>query len=196
MLRFLPVCAVLVLAALLPSCSHSTTYRPADTIEQQLWYDADPKVLPDDVRRNARSYDQQMMVWSGVLVSVRPADLTGGLRLVVKHHYWDWIQDHGPQQPKVAFLSPRGEGMFECVFPMSATVPSAQFQELTMVVAYGTVKKVDAAGRVVLDCRHVRQLPRDGYTTSVHDYGRNFLLHADSSDFRVLAAPTAKRPTP
>lgn len=194
MTRFLPACAALTLALAFASCASRSGYRPADAAEDRLWSEADPRILPDDVRRVPKLYAGDPMVWSGVLVTVKPADLTGGLRLTVKHHYWDWVEDHGPQQPRMAFLSPRGEGVFECVFPMSATVSSGRFQELTMVVAYGAVKQVDASGRVILDCRHVRSLPRDAYTTAVHDYGRKFLLQADASDFRVLAGSTAPRP--
>ncbi len=104
-------------------------------------------------------------------------------RLVVEHHYWDWIEDYSVQR-EIAFLSPRGEGQFECRFTGKEEIPADQLARVAdMAIVYGIPKKVGSDGTVVMACPFFKTLRRELYATDIFEYGRN------GSDLKVLRVP-------
>jgi hypothetical protein len=183
--------AVLIVsvAALLLGCPHSKFYRPTTTAEQKLYTESQADIFPDDVRQSINHYQKQVVRWSGVLLSVKPASSTNGLHMLIQHHYWDWIENHSIQKA-VAFLSPRGEGTFECVLPVEPIIPDlAMVQPGDMVIVYGIPSQAPSSGMLVLNCSFIRWYRRGLYATDVFDYGRNYLLKQDYNDFKVLKVP-------
>jgi hypothetical protein len=181
-------------ALLLTACpgASSNFYRPSTSDEQDVLSRSRRDVFPDDIRRDIDAYRSTLVVWTGIVESARWLDsdhATAELR--IEHHYWDFIEDLSIQR-EVAFLSARGEGPFSCTKgagdakPRSPDLPPAQ----SMAIVYGYPEAVHADSRVVdLRCTFVSIAPREWYATDIWDYGRNYLLHQEPSDFKILRVP-------
>jgi hypothetical protein len=181
---------IVSLTSILLGCPHSNLYRPIDANEKKIFSESQEKVFPSDVRQSYDQYRKQVMRWSGVLLSRKQPGRTSGLYLLIEHHYWDWIENHSSQRA-IAFLSPRGEGTFECVFPVEPVIPdSVMVQPGDMVIVYGIPSQAPDAGLPVLDCSFVRWYRQGFYATDVFDYGRDYLLKQDLNDFKVLKVPS------
>jgi hypothetical protein len=132
-----------------------------------------------------------LVAWVGVIESARWLDPTEPIaEFMIEHHYWDWIEDHSIQR-EVAFLSPRGEGRFTCVkrsAESKAGDPLPPNQSMAIAYGYPEVVRSDS-GVVELRCLVISIAPREWYGTDIWDYGRDYLLHGDKSDFKVLRVP-------
>jgi len=178
-------------ALLLTGCPGSRVYRPGDANEQQAFSVARRDIFPEDVRADVLRYRTQMLLWSGIIREVRPVETVQGpgMELLFEHHYWDFIEDYSVQKAR-AFLSPRGEGMFQAAFPRRHAPPPERVRVDDMALVYGTPERLDADGRtVVLTGARFKTFPKGLYATDIWDYGRDFLLKGDRNDFRVLRVP-------
>jgi hypothetical protein len=171
-----------------PMGASSKRYQPEAGRETELFATATPRVLPDDVRADLDAHRQTVVRWSGVILECGFVPEQNGLRLLVEHHYWDWIEDYSIQR-EIAFLSPRGEGRFVAWFEGVGRTPSSQCKVEDMAIVYGKPDGVMPDGRVVLRGGLVRTLRRDLYATDVWDYGRAFVLNGDAKDMKVLRIP-------
>jgi hypothetical protein len=182
---------VLAVTLLLTGCPGSRLYRPSDASEQQLFSSARRDIFPEDVRADVLRYRTQMLLWSGIIREVRPVE-TGqgpGMEVLFEHHYWDFIEDYSVQKAR-AFLSPRGEGMFQASFPEQHAQLPEHVRVDDMAIVYGTPERLDADGRtVVLTGVRFKTFPKGLYATDIWDYGRDFLVKGDRNDFRVLRVP-------
>jgi hypothetical protein len=143
----------------------------------------------EDVRTDVLRYRTQMLLWSGIIREVRPVETVQGpgMEVLFKHHYWDFIEDYSVQKAR-AFLSPRGEGMFQAAFRKQHAPPPEHVRVDDMAIVYGTPERLDADGwTVVLTGVRLKTFPKGLYATDIWDYGRDFLLKGDRNDFRVLA---------
>jgi hypothetical protein len=161
---------------------HSKAYAPEDEAERKLFTQARRDVYPDDVRANPANYQSETLLWTGIVTDVAVVE-PRKYRLVVEHHYWDWIEDYSIQR-EVAFLSPRGEGRFECRFTAKSDVLPEQIARLAdMAIVYGTPQQVDDSGTIIMICPYYKTLRRELYGTDIFDYGRN------GSDLKWLRVP-------
>jgi hypothetical protein len=187
--RLAGVCLLAVVLSGCPAVAPSSRrYQPAPGTEQELFAIATPNVLPDDVRANLDAYRQTMLRWSGIIRECGFVADRNALRLLVEHHYWDWIEDYSIQR-EIAFLSPRGEGRFVASFEGVGRQPSMQCTTEDMAIVYGYPDDVMSDGTVVLRGGLVRTLRPDLYATDIWDYGRDLVLKGDRKDLKVLRIP-------
>lgn len=191
-----PLCSLITL--ILVGCpgigASSRPYAPIPgSYEASVFPQARRDIFPEDVRKGLKSYRSTILLWTGV---VKESKIVGKeLKTRFKHHYWDWIEDYSTQR-QIAFLSPRGEGYFECSQKIEShtverpmNIPVAD----EMAIVYGSPRKVKSDGTVELDCLPaMRSLPPEKYGTDIWDYGRDYLLKKDSSDFKILRVPIYK----
>lgn len=173
------------------SASGSRAYRPeSGSFEEKLLEHARADLFPDEVRKDPSMYKETLVVWTGV---VRKSEIKGEQVITeYEHHYWDWVEDLGPQPEKV-FLSPQGEGPFRCVQQTKefggrerSPLPPAGY----LAIAYGIVTKVSKDGTIELRCpAYTKTLGPEKFSTNIWSYGRAYVLKGDKSDFKVLRVP-------
>lgn len=198
-MRASSVTSLLFLPLILCACpgfgASSRLYAPSTDQERQLFSSARRNIFPDDVRQDVDAHRTTLVAWTGIMKSARWLDREQSTaEFLIEHHYWDWVEDHSIQ-PEVAFLSPRGEGLFSCIKPF--VKPSIQSEVVnplpppeSMAVAYGYPEVVHAQSEIVeLRCVGISAAPAEWYGTDIWDYGRDYLLHGDDSDFKVLRIP-------
>jgi hypothetical protein len=175
--------------------SNSRPYAPSTEQEREVFFSAHRDVFPDDVRRDLDAHRTTLLAWVGIITSARWLDRKQPTaEFLIEHHYWDWIEDHSVQR-EVAFLSPRGEGPFSCV--KTFVKPSAKSKVVhplpppgSMAIVYGYPEAVRAQSEIVdFRCVAISTAPPEWYGTDIWDYGRNYLLHGDESDLKVLRVP-------
>jgi len=181
--------SVWLTSCMTPFVPGSRPYTPAGQQERDLLPTATRKIFPDDVRATPEKYSQTLVAWSGVLDQAEwlDADHTRA-KFTITHHYWDWIEDYSVQKA-VAFMSPRGEGIFNCIRATStkgAELPKPG----SMAITYGIPLQVSSEnGEITLDCKEISFASESWYSTDIWDYGRLYLLNHDRSDFKVLRIP-------
>jgi hypothetical protein len=177
---------LLVIVTLLVGCfaaPYSQRYQPEDAAEQQAFARAHRDIFPDDVRQDIGKYRSDLLLWTGIIKRAEFSEATGVLRVLVEHHYWDWIEDHGHQKA-VAFLSPRGEGLFECQLSIPRTELRKRVARVEdMAIVYGAPVRISDDGVVAMSCPVLRTLKKEFYSTEIWEYGRNF------SNPRAVAKP-------
>lgn len=175
---------------LLCSCPSSRFYAPSTEEERDALASSRRDVFPDDVRHDLDGHRSTRVAWAGIIESARwDDDDESTAEFLIEHHYWDWIEDHSVQ-PEVAFLSPRGEGLF--FFRKQAeeaNVNAALPPTGTMAIVYGHPEAVRPDGVIVLQEVSVSFAPREWYGTDIWDYGREYLLHGNEADLKVLRVP-------
>ena len=161
--------------------------------ERAAFLKARRDVFPDDVRQDIKKYEPQLLLWTGIVKGIEFSAQEHLARVRVEHHYWDWIEDHSFQR-EIAFLSPRGEGLFECLLEFPTAEDALAFKEHLppvgdMAIAYGMPLTQDKDGVILLRCVILRAIKQGYYATDIMDYGRDFLLKGDSRDGRILRVP-------
>lgn len=183
--------ALLLLCACPGIVPGSKLYDPPDAEERRLLASARRDVFPDDVRRDLDAHRSTLIAWVGIVESARWLDREEPTaEFLIEHHYWDWIEDYSIQR-EVAFLSPRGEGQFSCLRPSAKWKPGDPLPPpQSMAIVYGYPEAVRSDSAVVeVRCLMISIAPREWYGTDIWDYGRDFLLHGDKSDFKILRVP-------
>lgn len=177
---FLVLIAVSFVACFVP---HTKRYEPKGDQETQLFPKARRDVYPEDVRKDLNAFDREVLLWTGIVKSVGPEQDGQRLRMRIEHHYWDWLEDYSVQR-EIAFLSPRGEGMFACDFRPNANLQHEEVARVEdMAIIYGTPHEIANDGMILMACPYYKTLRRELYATDVFSYGRNF------SDLKVLRIP-------
>jgi len=164
-------------------------YRPVSAEEEKIFKSARRDIFPNDVRAQLDQSRDQMIAWTGIVkrIDVKSDGDQISANILFEHHYWDWIEDFGTQVQR-AFLSPRGEGLFQCAIASGETKSFSE-KEGDLAIVYGTPERVADGGTVLLRCYGVRSFGRSYYATDVWDYGRDFLLKGDKADFKILRTP-------
>jgi len=188
-----PRIALVLTAVLLSACLFpgSRPYTPVNEQEREALAQARREVFPEDVRRDLEGHRSTLVAWVGIVESAHWLETEPPrAELLAEHHFWDWIEDYSVQR-EVAFVSPRGEGRFACAVPLlgSAKVGDPLPAARSMIIAYGYPEAVGADSLVTLRCSVIRVAPDGWYGTDIWDYGREFLLRGDESDFKVLRTP-------
>lgn len=168
----------------------SKRYSPQPgSYESELFARADSTSFPDDVRKSPKQYQEKLLRWTGVVRSARSSEAL--LVTDYEHHYWDWVEDYGAQRER-AFVSPRGEGRFRCTQELKAfgdTSPRLP-REGAFAVVYGILDHVEKDGTVALRCApFIKTMEPQLYSKEIWDYGRDYLLKGDKSDFKILRVP-------
>lgn len=185
MRRTIVVCWLLLLVGCTGGISGSKRYQVLSEHEKHMFSEANRNMFPDDVRNNFTENNHSLVVWSGIVKESKwRSESKSEIIIFVEHHYWDWIEDYG-LQPERAFLSPRGEGMFSCARPSPKGIKYFPLPSVgSMAIVYGYPERIEASTQTIsLKCEKVVIKPREWYTTEKWDYGRNYLLHGDKSDF-------------
>ena len=132
-------------------------------------------------------------MWTGIILASHLEE--SSIVTEYEHHYWDFVEDYSIQR-QIAFVSPRGEGLFGCERKREFFEDFTE-QDLPKVgdfaIVYAKPVKVDPDGKILCRCApFIKTLPPKKYATDVDDYGRDYLLHGDKSDFRHLRTPIFK----
>lgn len=179
------ILAVLLAAAGLSGCAtdnfSSNVYTPPNKADREVFSKARRDVYPKQVRENPARYRDVSIAWAGIVKDVDVSRGKSGLSVVVlvEHHYFDWIEDHGAQ-PEVFFLSPRGEGNFMIVLEAKHEMTREEARRLlpagTMLVAVGQIYLPTAGNKnipLALLTDYSQFIEKKWYRTDVFDYGRN-----------------------
>ena len=99
-------------------------------------------VYPDDVRRDLAAHRVEV-AWAGLS---REAVFRGApahdVTVTMEHHYFDWIDDHSAR-PEHFFLSPRGEGLVRCRWPLD---PSWDLERCRLYRLRSAALQLDVVG--------------------------------------------------
>ncbi len=186
MLKRVMVAVLLVAAAAVSGCAtdnsmSSRAYTPPDKADREVFSKARRDVYPKQVRENPARYRDVNIAWAGIVKDVDVVRSKSGLSVVVlvEHHYFDWIEDHGAQ-PEVFFLSPRGEGNFMIILEPKREMTKDEARKLlpagTMLVAVGQIYQPTASDKkypLVLLTDYRQFIDKKWYRTDVLDYGRD-----------------------
>jgi hypothetical protein len=164
-------------------------YHPENSREELLWAKARRDVFPEDVRRRIEAYRGELLVWPGIITLVHQDAGNQGpsSTLIIAHHYWDWVEQPGGRQERV-WLSPRGEGFFQCARPLTESAARADVRD-ELAVVYGYPERVLDNDIVHMRCVDLRRFHRSAYATDVLEYGRKYVATQDPSDMKVLRSP-------
>jgi hypothetical protein len=151
-------------------------YRPVSAREAAELDKAQRWVYPGDVRSNFAAYGNTTVAWTGLIVGQQIGD-TGSqltLDLLVKHHYYDWIIDHGAQREKF-LLSAQGEGLFRAQWKFKAGTPREEIARHSptggMVVVYGTPSGLEGE-TILLKTTYIRLIDGQWVSIGLLNYGR------------------------
>jgi len=165
---------------------NSKLYSPKSKTEISLFKKAKKKIFPNDIKKNINKYSNTLVVWTGILKHSHWEN-NSTAKFIIEHHYWDWIEDYSIQK-EVAFVSPRGEGIFTCT--KRSTQINAELPEVeSFAIVYGYPKRISKNGEIILDCKGISFTDKGWYATDIWDYGRKYLLHNDKKDFHTLRIP-------
>jgi hypothetical protein len=164
----------------------SKPWAPRSPEGRELYRAARRDVWPSQVRTAPENYRDVTVVWSGLVKERELSADRQQLRVVLEHHYWDFIEDDGLQREKY-FLSPRGEGEFSFEEPNSPQVHDPAYLPVgAMAVIFGKPRAVSADGDVQLELAWTITFPPHSFATDFWDYGRAYLEQGDQSDFKAL----------
>jgi hypothetical protein len=182
------LCALLALVALC-ACKKppgSRTFEPESNAGKALARQARHDVWPDQVRADPAKYAGTLVAWAGIVTERRVLAADRTLAIVIAHHYWDFIEDLGPQREHM-FLSPRGEGRFAIGEWVNDQTLNPGFLPVgAMAVVYGKPVEVTEDGLVVLEYKWSVTVQEGGFGTDIWDYGRAYLDQGDRSDLKIL----------
>jgi hypothetical protein len=159
-----------------PPVYYTKEYQPISEWEQREFNKADRKIYPDDVRQNIVVYESKTVAWAGLIQETHVIQTDEGPDVVylLEHHYFDWLEDYGPQRERL-FLSPRGEGVFKTTWGLKKDTTAAELDDFTnpdhMLIVYGTPLSIEQ-DVIVLNASYIRGIDRRYYTTEKMDYGR------------------------
>lgn len=173
-------CCLLGLAVLLfGGChtSYSARFEPSSPTGIVALANSKKNIYPKQVFENPDLYRNEFVAWAGIVKEINLFESRSGpaATILVEHHYFDWIEDHGGQREQF-FLSPKGEGNFGIVLgptefdkDIKVRIPIG-----TMVVAIGKTKVMsDAARKQLYVLTEYRQfIDKKAYRMDVYDYGR------------------------
>lgn len=181
-MRKMVFCLLLALAAGLSGCAtySSRPFTPAKRGEQKIFGKARKDVYPGQVRKHPARYRNTELAWAGIVKDVKliHGKHGAGVIVLVQHHYFDWIEDHGAQ-PQRFFLSPRGEGNFIIALKPRDGMNQSEARRMlpvgTMVVAVGKIYLPSAKDKrypLALLTDYYQFIGAKWYRTDVFDYGR------------------------
>ncbi|MBS0177690.1 MAG: hypothetical protein JSR20_02880 [Nitrospira sp.] len=167
--------AVVLMSIVLSGCPfpRSEMYKGFSEAEKTHFSAADLGAFPNDARNDIERYRTKHVAWPGFITELKSIQKDGMhySRIVVEHHYYDWILDHSIQKEKV-FLSPRGEGVFATLCPSKLKDENMIADTLNnMLIVYGTPEKVED-GMLYVSCDYAKLIKREWVRTDVFDYGR------------------------
>jgi len=164
-------------------------FHPRDADEERAFAAARKDILPTDVRADPAKYRETLLLWSGVVIASAVREQAGQkvLLALFEHHYWDGMIYRDPHG-HMAYVSPRGEGMFQCVSPAENLRLGEEVLPLANLAAvYGVPTAVNEQGVVMMRCTLIRTGEHDASTTSRWDYGRAWALTRDAADRKLVS---------
>ena len=160
--------------------SGSRYYQPSSELENQFYQIIDKNIWPDDVRKDIGKYKDSNIGWVGV-VERYMTDFTNPeynlVGFLVKHHYYDWIEDMSPQNKPIN-LSPRGEGYFVCYYLFRKEIdPKEIIKDFVgdVIINYGNPVRVAEDGAIELTTGYIRIIDKEHVNPNWLDYGRGGL---------------------
>lgn len=166
--------AILLLSITLSGCPfpRSEQYKGFSPLEQTYVSKVDFGIFPNDARKDVESYQTKLVAWPGFITELKSIQKDGAdfTRIVVEHHYYDWILDHSIQKEKY-FLSPRGEGVFATICPCKLKDENVTKDLNNMLIVYGKPEKVEGE-MLYVTCDYAALIKREWVRTDVFDYGR------------------------
>jgi hypothetical protein len=182
----LPLLALAAIALGCPKDPGSRRFEPEPADGKALAKQARHDVWPDQVRADPARYASTLVAWAGVVAERRILKEDRTLVIVIDHHYWDFVEDLGPQRERM-FLSPRGEGRFAITEWVNEQTMNPGFLPVgAMAVVYGKPVEVTEDKLVVLDNKWSVTVQEGNFGTDIWDYGRAYLDQGDKADLKVL----------
>ncbi|HND02750.1 MAG TPA: hypothetical protein PK782_11790 [Nitrospira sp.] len=166
--------AIVLMSVVLSGCPlpRSEMYKGFSEAEKSYFATADLGVFPNDARKDVERYQASLVAWPGFITELNSIqkDSAYFTRIVVEHHYYDWILDHSIQKEKY-FLSPRGEGVFTTLCPSKLKDENVTKDLNNMLIVYGKPEKVED-GMLHVTCDYAAFIKREWVRTDIFDYGR------------------------
>jgi hypothetical protein len=158
----------------------SREYQPSSDMEKQHYQRIDKNIWPDDVRKDIGKYRGSAVGWVGI-VEKYMTDFTNReyniIGFYVKHHYYDWIEDMGPQNKPIS-LSPDGEGYFVCYYLFRKEFDPKEIVKDFVgyaIINYGSPVRVAEDGSIELTTEYMRIIDKEHVNPNWLKYGRGGL---------------------
>lgn len=157
---------------------NSQQYKPSTKDGRNIFKIADKEIYPRDVLSHKDSMRDKWIAWAGIVKKVEYLDTNFGpaARVIIEHHFFDWIEDHGAQN-ELFFLSPRGEADFEIFIPVNAKKPENERLPLgIMAVVIGKPQVIldkDNKSHLIVLTKYHDFIKKSAFRMDVYDYGRN-----------------------
>ncbi|WP_028973198.1 hypothetical protein [Spirochaeta cellobiosiphila] len=153
----------------------SRIYEPQSEWEQAVYDESTFDVWPDDVRDSIETFKDTSVAWAGVVEKyfIDEQEEYIVLNFYAKHHYYDWIEDFGPENKPIK-LSPSGEGYFLSYFLFKK---GTDMDEMTAgligdcIISYGKPAHIEEDGTIQLESDYVRLIPKN-FVSIWFNYGR------------------------
>ena len=153
------------------------SYNPVSDWEVREFRNASRNIYPNDVKKEISKYYDSVIAWPGIILDseIITHDDKPELKLLVEHHFYDWLEDYGFQREKI-FLSPRGEGNFKTSWYLKKVMDLSALEEMAsagnMVIVYGYPEKIESDSTIVIEPRYIRGIRKKWFRTDILDYGR------------------------
>jgi hypothetical protein len=158
--------------------SQTRLYEPVSEVEKEYFDHSNRSVFPDDIRNSIDKYANELIVLTGIVEKYRVFEEEDYwvVDYLLKHHYYDWIEDFvGPEPIK---LSPLGEGYFNAywLFKKTADLDSILADiRGDLIIAYGVPFDLIEFDIIRLETKYIRHIPKQYVDTSWLPYGRYWL---------------------
>jgi hypothetical protein len=171
---------LILLVLMVPTSIFSQTrlYKPVSEVEEEYFDRSNRHVFPDDIRSGIDGFANELIVLTGIVEKYRVFEKEDYwvVDFLIKHHYYDWIEDFVGQRP--IKLSPLGEGYFTVywLFEKTADLDTVLADiEGDLFIAYGVPFDLIEFDVIRLETKYIRHVPKQYVDTSWLPYGREWL---------------------
>jgi hypothetical protein len=147
-------------------------------MEASYFDNAKRDVFPDDIRKNITAYSNQLIVLVGIVQNYRvhEEEEYWSVEYLLKHHYYDWIEDFYQNHP--INLSPLGEGYYSVFWNIKKSADINNYLskvEGDLLITYGFPHDVVEFKVIRLDTKYIRFVPKQYVSTSWIPYDKKWL---------------------
>ena len=171
--------SLIIIILVVPTSIFSQTriYKPISETEEKFFNNSNRHVFPDDIRKSIDEYVTELIVWTGIVEKHRVFEEEDywAVDYLLKHHYYDWIEDFVGKGP--IKLSPKGEGYFTAtwLFKKTADIDSIlKHVNGDLLIVYGNPFDLIEFDVIRLETKYIRHVPKQYVDTSWLPYGRGW----------------------
>ncbi len=143
--------------------SQTRFYKPVSELEANFFHNSKFNVYPDDVREDIDAHTDELLVWTGIVEKhlVFEEEEYWEVDYLIKHHYYDWIEDFTGKGP--IKLSPLGEGYFTARWLFKKTADIAKLLADVngdLLIVYGIPCEIFDFDVIRLETKYIRHIPK------------------------------------